>query len=45
MSKGQMLDFFSRSTLTKLENGTLVITGSNVYVKGDQLFVFPSIWA
>ena len=39
MSKGQMLNFFSRSTLTKLENGTLVITGSNVYVKGDQLFV------
>lgn len=38
-SKGQLLDFFSRSKLTKLENGTLVITGSNVYVKGDQLIV------
>jgi hypothetical protein len=39
MSKGQLLDFFSRSKLTELENGTLVITGSNVYVKGDQLIV------
>jgi hypothetical protein len=39
MSKGQLLDFFSRSKLTKLENGTLVITGSNVYAKGDQLIV------
>lgn len=39
MSKGQLLDFFSRSKLTTLENGTLVITGSDVYVKGDQLIV------
>ncbi len=39
MTKGQLIDFFSKSTLTTLENGTLVITGSNVYVKGDQLIV------
>ncbi|MBL8003441.1 MAG: hypothetical protein JNL05_15915 [Flavobacteriales bacterium] len=39
MSKGQLLDFFSRSKLTTLENGTLVVTGSDVYVKGDQLIV------
>jgi len=39
MSKGQLLDFFSRSKLTKLENGTLVVTGSNIHVKGDQLIV------
>ena len=39
MSKGQLLDVFSRSKLTTLENGTLVITGSDVYVKGDQLIV------
>jgi hypothetical protein len=39
MSKGQLLDFFSRSKLSTLENGTLVITGGDVYVKGDQLIV------
>ena len=39
MSKGQLLDFFSRATLTKLENGTLVITGKDIHVKGDQLIV------
>ncbi len=39
MSKGQLLDVFSRSKLTKLENGTLVVTGSDVYVKGDQLII------
>ncbi len=39
MSKGQLLDVFSRSKLTTLENGTLVVTGSDVYVKGDQLIV------
>lgn len=39
MSKGQLLDFFSRSKLTELENGTLVVTGGDVYVKGDQLIV------
>lgn len=39
MTKGQLVDFFSRSTLTTLENGTLVVTGSDVYVKGDQLVV------
>jgi hypothetical protein len=39
MSKGQLLDFFSRSKLSTLENGTLVVTGSDVYVKGDQLIV------
>jgi hypothetical protein len=39
MTKGQLIDFFGKSRLTKLENGTLVITGKDVYVAGDQLIV------
>lgn len=39
MTKGQLIDLFSKCSLTTLENGTLVVTGSDVYVKGDQLIM------
>jgi len=40
MSKGQLLDFFSKATLSKKEDGTLVATADNVYVQGDKLTVY-----
>ena len=39
MSKGQLLDFFSKATVSKKEDGTLVATADNVYVQGDKLTV------
>ncbi len=37
MTKGQLLDFFSKATVSKKEDGTLVATADNVYVQGDRL--------
>lgn len=39
MSKGQLLDFFSKATITEKE-GVLEATAENVYVKGDKLTVW-----
>lgn len=39
MSKGQLLDFFSKATVSKKEDGTLVATADNVYVQGDRLTI------
>src|SRR5688572_4823970 len=39
MTKGQLLDFFSKATVSKKEDGTLVATADNVYVQGDRLTV------
>lgn len=36
MSKGQLLDFFTKATVTE-KDGLLEATSSNVYVQGDQL--------
>jgi hypothetical protein len=38
MSKGQLLDFMSRATITNKE-GVVEATGKDVYVKGDQLTI------
>jgi hypothetical protein len=38
MSKGQLLDFFSRATVTRA-NGVIEATGKDVNVKGDQLII------
>lgn len=37
MTKGQLLDFFSKATVSTKEDGTLVATADNVYVQGDRL--------
>jgi hypothetical protein len=39
MSKGQLLDFFSKATVSKKEDGTLIATADNVYMPGDKLTV------
>jgi hypothetical protein len=39
MSKGQLLDFFSKATISKKEDGTLVASADNVYMPGDKLTV------
>ena len=39
MTKGQLLDFFAKATVSKKEDGTLVATADNVYVQGDKLTV------
>ncbi len=39
MSKGQLLDFFSKATITKKDDGTIVAVAENVYVQGDKLTV------
>ncbi len=39
MTKGQLLDFFSKATISKKEDGTLVATAENVYVQGDRLTI------
>jgi hypothetical protein len=39
MTKGELLDFFSKATVSKKEDGTLVATADNVYVQGDKLTV------
>lgn len=39
MSKGQLVDFFSKAVVTKKDDGTLVATGENIYVPGDKLIV------
>jgi hypothetical protein len=36
MSKGQLIDFFSKATVTEA-NGVITAVGENVYVKGDKL--------
>ena len=38
MSKGQLLDFFGKATVTE-KDGVIEATGENVYVKGDKLTV------
>jgi len=38
MSKGQLLDFFGKATVTE-KDGIIEATGENVYVKGDKLTV------
>ena len=38
MSKGQLLDFFDKSTITE-KDGTVEIAGVNVYMQGDSLTV------
>ncbi len=40
MTKGELLDFFSKATLSEKEDGTLVATAENVYMKGDKLTVY-----
>jgi hypothetical protein len=39
MTKGQLLDFFSKAVVSKKEDGTLVAAGENIYVPGDKLTV------
>jgi DNA-binding ferritin-like protein (Dps family) len=39
MSKGQLLDFFEKATVTE-KAGVIEVTGENVYVKGDKLTIF-----
>lgn len=36
MTKGQLMDFFSKATITE-KDGVIEATGENVYVKGDKL--------
>jgi hypothetical protein len=36
MTKGQLLDFFSKAEVTE-ENGNYIATAENVYVKGDKV--------
>jgi len=38
MSKGQLLDFFGKATVTE-KDGIIEATGENVYVKGDKLTI------
>lgn len=38
MTKGQLLDFFSKATITE-KDGVLEATGENVYVQGDKLTI------
>jgi hypothetical protein len=38
MTKGQLMDFFAKATVTK-KDGVIEATGKDVYVKGDQLTV------
>lgn len=40
MTKGQLLDFFSKATVSTKEDGTLVASADNVYVQGDKLTVY-----
>lgn len=39
MTKGQLLDFFGKATLSEKDDGTLVATAEDVYTKGDKLTV------
>ena len=39
MSKGQLIDFFSKAVVTKKEDGTLVAVAESLYVQGDKLTV------
>ena len=38
MTKGQLLDFFSKATVTE-KDGVIEATGADVYVKGDKLTI------
>lgn len=38
MTKGQLLDFFGKATVTE-KNGIIEVTAENVYVKGDKLTI------
>ena len=38
MTKGQLVDFFSRATVTE-KDGIIEATGDNIYVKGDKLTI------
>jgi hypothetical protein len=35
-----LLDFFSKATVSKKDDGTLVATADNVYMQGDKLTVY-----
>ena len=39
MTKGQLMDFFSKATITE-KDGVIEATGENIYVKGDKLTVW-----
>lgn len=39
MSKGQLIDFFTKATFSKNQDGILIATADNVYVQGDRLTV------
>ena len=39
MTKGQLLDFFGKAVLSEKDDGTLVATAEDVYMKGDKLTV------
>jgi hypothetical protein len=39
MTKGQLLDFFTKATVAE-KNGMIEATGENIYVKGDKLTLF-----
>lgn len=38
MTKGQLMDFFSKATVTE-KDGVIDVTGADVYVKGDKLSI------
>ncbi len=42
MSKGQLMDFFDKATITEKEQ-MYVVVGENVYVKGDKLTIWIDI--
>jgi hypothetical protein len=39
MTKGQLLDFFTKATVTE-KDGVIEVTGADVYVKGDKLTIW-----
>ncbi len=39
MTKGQLLDFFEKATITE-KDGVIEATGENIYVKGDKLTIW-----
>jgi hypothetical protein len=39
MTKGQLIDFFSKATVTQ-KDGVIEATGSDIYVKGDKLTIW-----
>lgn len=39
MTKGQLIDFFSKATISERDGTVIEATGENVYVKGDKLVI------